>query len=168
MSSNPYQAPRAPVSDVGSAEEFQEVRMWSASGRVGRLRYLAYTTGAYLVAGITVGILGAVLGQSTGASVGLVAYLALLVFCVLVAIQRSHDMNWSGWMVLITLIPFVGLIWLFKPGTDGENDYGFPPPPNTIGVKILAFVMPALVFLGVLAAIAIPAYVEYTKRAAGG
>jgi len=168
MSSNPYKPPQAAVGDVESVEEFQEVRLWSASGRVGRLRYLAYTMGGYLVAGITVGVLGAVLGQAVAGLVGLVAYLALLVFCVLVAIQRSHDMNWSGWMVLLTIIPLAGLIWVFKPGTDGENDYGFPPPPNTTGVKILAFLLPVFVFVGVLAAIAIPAYVEYQKRVAGG
>jgi uncharacterized membrane protein YhaH (DUF805 family) len=168
MSSNPYKPPQAAVSDLDSGEEFQEVRMWSASGRLGRLRYLAYTTGAYMVAAFAVGILTAVLGRSAGATLGMAAYLALLVFCVLVAIQRSHDMNWSGWTILLSIIPFVGLIWLFKPGTDGENEYGYPPPPNTTGVKILACLMPALVILGVLAAIAIPAYVEYTKRAAGG
>jgi hypothetical protein len=77
-------------------------------------------------------------------------------------------MDWSGWTVLLTLIPFVALIWVFKRGSEGTNSYGAPPPPNTLGVKILGLLLPVLAVVGILAAIAIPAYVEYTRRAAGG
>ncbi len=77
-------------------------------------------------------------------------------------------MDWSGWTVLLTLIPLVGLIWVFKRGSEGTNGYGAPPPPNTTGVKILGLLLPILFVVGMLAAIAIPAYVEYTRRAAGG
>jgi len=76
-------------------------------------------------------------------------------------------MNWTGWTVLLTLIPLVALVWVFKAGSPGSNDYGAPPPPNTTGVKILAFLMPAIAIIGILAAIAIPAYVEYQRRAGG-
>lgn len=168
MSSNPYQAPAARVGDVETDEEFQEVRMWSAAGRVGRLRYLAYSTGASLLCGLLSAAFTAALGASLGGVLTMVAYVALIVFSIMVAIQRSHDMDWSGWTVLLTLIPFVALIWLFKPGTKGANTYGAPPPPNTLGVKILACLLPIIFIIGILAAIAIPAYVEYTRRAAGG
>jgi len=167
MSSNPYAAPRAEVSDFEAVQEYQEIRMWSASGRIGRLRYLAYSTGAWLLVGALAGVLAAVLDPSLAMVVAAVAYIAALVFGVLTAIQRSHDMDWSGWTVLLTIIPFVGLIWLFKPGSKGSNEYGAPPPPNTTGVKILGFVLPAVFIIGVLAAIAIPAYVDYQKRVAG-
>jgi uncharacterized membrane protein YhaH (DUF805 family) len=168
MSSNRYAAPRAAVSDVEAEQEYQEIRMWSASGRIGRLRYLAYATGAYLLAGVVAGILGAVMGDSPGAIVAVLVYIVTLVFTVIVAIQRSHDMDWSGWTVLLTIIPFVALIWLFKRGTEGPNQYGAPPPPNTTGVKILGLLLPILFVVGILAAIAIPAYADYTRRAAGG
>jgi uncharacterized membrane protein YhaH (DUF805 family) len=166
MSSNPYTPPRAAVSDIASEQEFQEVRMWAASGRVGRLRYLAYTTGAYIIAALIVAFAGALLTPSESAATLLlvVVYVPMLVFCVLVAIQRSHDMDWNGWTVLLMIIPLVGFIWVFNPGTDGENKYGLPPPPNTLGVKILGFLFPALCIIGILAAIAIPAYVA---RSAG-
>ena len=168
MPSNPYSPPRAAVSDIETGQEYQEIHLWSASGRVGRLRYLAYGTGASILAGVAAGILGAVLGQSLGMVVAFLVYIVALVFSIFVAIQRSHDMNWSGWTVLLTLIPLVALIWVFKPGSEGTNDYGAPPPPNTIGVKILGLLLPIVFVVGILAAIAIPAYVEYTKRAAGG
>jgi uncharacterized membrane protein YhaH (DUF805 family) len=167
MSSNPYQAPGARVGDVETPQEYQDIRLWSAGGRVGRLRYLAYTTGASLLCGILAAALTAVLGASVGAVLTIVAYLVLVVFSVIIAIQRSHDMDWSGWTVLLTIIPFVALIWVFKRGSDDANNYGAPPPPNTLGVKILGLLLPIVFFVGILAAIAIPAYVEYTRRMAG-
>lgn len=46
------------------------------------------------------------------------------------AVRRLHDLNSSGWFVLICFVPFGQLLilWLmFKKGTDGVNDYGEPP-----------------------------------------
>lgn len=164
MSSNRYAAPRAAVSDVEGAQEYQEIRMWSASGRIGRLRYLAYATGASLLAGAVAGLMTGV-SPSVGTVVALLVYIVALVFSVLVAIQRSHDMDWSGWTVLLALIPFVGLIWVFKRGSAEANRFGSPPPPNTLGVKILGLFLPIVFVVGILAAIAIPAYADYMKRA---
>jgi uncharacterized membrane protein YhaH (DUF805 family) len=166
MSTNPYTAPRAAVSDIEVEQEYQEIRMWSASGRIGRLRYLAYSTGATLLAGVFAGLATAV-DPTIGTLVSLVAYCGALVFSVIAGIKRSHDMDWSGWTFLLALIPIVGLIWVFKSGTPGANSHGAPPPPNTTGVKILGFLLPAAMVIGILAAIAIPAYVDYQKRAAG-
>lgn len=168
MSSNPYTAPKTEVADFEAAHEYQEVRMWSSSGRLGRLRYLAYTTGAFLVVGC-VGVLLVTLLGSLGAVLAVLLYIAAFVFTILVTIQRSHDMDWSGWTILLNyLLPFVGLIWIFKAGSPGPNTYGGPPPPNTTGVKILGLVLPVVFIIGmigVLAAIAIPAYQDYTERA---
>ncbi len=162
---NPYTPPRAAVADIeSSGDSFQEVRIWSASGRIGRLRYLAYTTAGSLLIGLLAGIATAVLGPTLGGTVALLAYIPLLVFAVMTMIQRSHDMDWSGWMCLLGIIPFVGLIWLFKSGTEGENRFGAPPPPNTTGVKILGFALPLIAVVGILAAIALPAYQQYVMR----
>ena len=46
------------------------------------------------------------------------------------AVRRLHDLNSSGWFLLISFVPFGQLLilWLmFKKGTDGVNDYGEPP-----------------------------------------
>jgi len=162
MSSNPYAVPRAEVADV--AQEFQEVRLWSASGRIGRLRYLAYSTASSLLIGAVAALGILLLGETVGSILIVIAYLALAVFGILMMIQRSHDMDWSGWYILLALIPFVALIWLFKAGSPQANRYGAPPPPNTLAVKILAALFPVLIILGIVAAIAIPAYVGSSQE----
>ena len=141
--------------------------MWSATGRIGRLRYLAYGAGAAIAVGVIAGLLSTLMDPGTAATVTMLLYIPLIWFSAITGIKRSHDMNWTGWTVLLTLIPLVALVWVFKAGSPGSNDYGAPPPPNTTGVKILAFLMPAIAIIGILAAIAIPAYVEYQRRAGG-
>jgi len=46
------------------------------------------------------------------------------------SIRRIHDNDWSGWLVLVLLVPMLnfifGLVLLFKKGTDGANTYGLP------------------------------------------
>jgi type IV pilus assembly protein PilA len=74
-------------------------------------------------------------------------------------------MNVTGWLSLIWLIPFGVLVFWLVPGTTGENTYGKPPPPNTAGVIVLACILPFVAVFGILAAIAIPAYQDYTIRA---
>lgn len=178
QSSNPYTAPQAEVADVSDVYDgaFQEMKVWAWRGRLGRLRLLAYTSVAYLVYMLLIAALGvaaALMHTGTDAAFGLIGgmtwllFVPYFVFSVLVIIRRSHDMDWSGWMSLLALIPLAGLIWLFKAGSPGANKYGPPPPPNTAGVKIAAFGIFGLLFVvGVLAAIAIPAYQQYALRAA--
>ncbi len=101
MSSNPYAAPRAAVADVEGAQEYQEIQLWSPSGRIGRLRYLAYFTGSMLLAGVVAGLLGAVLDPTLAGIVAILLYVAVTVYSIITAIKRSHDMNWSGWSVLL-------------------------------------------------------------------
>lgn len=170
---NPYAAPRAAVADVYQGDaDVQPVKLWSAKGRIGRARFLAYTLYSYVlfiiaafVLGLLIGVAG--LGSSEGAIVGLTVVLAIpyLVFYVLTGIQRSHDMDWSGWMLFLALIPLVALIWVFKSGTEGGNRFGAPPPPNGVGVLIGAWLLPALMVIGIVAAVALPSYQGYTMRA---
>ena len=45
--------------------------------------------------------------------------------------QRCRDFGWTGWAVLLTLIPYVGWIFalaiIFIPGNVGPNRYGPDP-----------------------------------------
>lgn len=167
---NPYQPPRAKVEDVrGGSGAYQAVRIWSAKGRVSRLQYLGYLMGGYLLVILGAAVVGAIaaaagLGKSASA-LGAIAAIPYMVLSILLSIQRAHDMDWSGWTSLLTLIPFVAFVWIFKAGTPGDNRFGAPPPPNTTKVKILALLMPVIAIIGILAAIALPAYQGYALRA---
>lgn len=163
---NPYTPPRAAVADVHRSGETQMPSLWGISGRLGRLRYLSYLMVGYFVAGISAVVLMAIGQGSTVMSLlGGAIFLAYAIWSILKGIQRSHDMDWTGWSMLLALIPLVSLIWLFKAGTPGPNRFGPPPPPNTTGVKIGASLLLVVAVLGIVAAIAIPAYQDYTQRA---
>jgi uncharacterized membrane protein YhaH (DUF805 family) len=167
---NPYVPPRAAVADVEALPtQFSQPKVWSARGRIGRLRYLSYISVGYLVMVLIAGVLGAIAGAlgHTGAAsaLGAIAALPYVVLAILAGIQRSHDMDWSGWSILLALIPLVGFVWLFKAGTPGENRFGAPAPPNTTGIKVGASMLAVLFVIGILAAIALPAYQQYTVRA---
>ncbi len=60
--------------------------------------------------------------------------LAMLIPGLAVSVRRLHDVNKSGWMILVSLIPFIGIIWLLvlmiMEGTPGENRFG--PQPDEV------------------------------------
>ena len=170
---NRFAPPGAQVDDVVErGVGFQPVRLWPPNGRMGRLRLLAYGSGLYVVFIAVQALLGFVVGttQSAAASiaVGVVTLVLYLIGSTVLMIQRSHDMNLSGWWSIAAWIPLVGLFWLFKGGTRGVNRWGAPPPPNGWGVRILGLILPVVFVIGIVAAIALPAYVEFTKRAQSG
>jgi uncharacterized membrane protein YhaH (DUF805 family) len=158
---NPYQAPSAAVADAG--DQTQPVKVFSISGRIGRARYIGYGVGFYILFGALAGGLAAI--GPVGGALMVVAWVALMVIAFMLTIQRCHDFNMSGWLALLMLVPLANLIFLFIPGTDGPNRFGAPTPPNSIGVLILAWLFPVVALIGVLAAIALPAYQDYQKRA---
>ena len=60
--------------------------------------------------------------------------LAVLIPSIAVSVRRLHDINRSGWWLLIGLIPIIGaiilLIFAAKDSQPGENQYG--PNPRAI------------------------------------
>ena len=167
---NPYSAPKTNVTlGESAAEEYGEVKLFAVNGRIGRVRYLAYSIGLSIIVLIVAGVLAVLAavmgGEGAAGMVVVIGYLAMVVIQFLPAIQRSHDMNVTGWLSLIQLVPFGPFVFLFAPGTRGENNYGKQPPPNGVGVILVACLMPFFFIGGILAAIAIPAYQDYTIRA---
>jgi uncharacterized membrane protein YhaH (DUF805 family) len=93
-------------------------------------------------------VLFAVIGEAVGSgldytifatSTGLfysVFALAVFLPSLAVAIRRLHDLDRSGWWILISLIPIVGgivlIVWFCSPGTPGPNRFG-PDPLNGDG-----------------------------------
>ena len=163
---NPYAAPSTNVARSDEAEEYGEIKVLSARGRLGRVRYIGYSIAVTLVFAMVLGAAAALAGPDAAFPVTVAGYVAIVVVSILLTIQRAHDMNWSGWAAILMIVPLVNLLFWFVPGTAGENHYGKRPPPNTTGAILLACIMPAMFVLGIVAAIAIPAYQDYAQRAA--
>ena len=165
--SNPYNAPKAKV--TGASTGYGEVKVFTSKGRIGRIRYIGYTIGLTILIGFVLGIIAGLLGSAVGTNltglVTIVAYLAIFVVMMLLTIQRAHDFNASGWMALVVFIPLVNLIFWFIPGTEGENRFGPETPPNSTVAVVLALILPAVFVVGIVAAVAIPAYQQYQLRA---
>jgi uncharacterized membrane protein YhaH (DUF805 family) len=58
-------------------------------------------------------------------------WLGLVIPNIAVAARRLHDIDMSGWWLLISLLPFIGaivlLVFMLLPGTSGENRFGADP-----------------------------------------
>ena len=163
---SPYAPPRA---DLGTTTaEFATLKPFSFEGRIGRLRYLAWTMVLTLilmaVCGVFVVLALAFIGTDSTAGLILGGLFALILFVafffvgIQLAVQRLHDIGWSGWLWLINLVPFVGsffpLVTTVMPGNTGPNRYGPPPPPNSTAVKVLASLWLAFVALMVVSMLA--------------
>jgi len=161
---NPYATPQAPLTTLGTESGgVGDLNIFTAAGRLGRIRYLMYTMGVGLVGGIIAMMLMMI--PVVGIFLGIAVYVGLMGITILLTIQRCHDFNKNGWLSLLILIPLVSLIFYFWPGTKGENNHGHQPPPNSTAIKIGAFLLLGLFVLSILAAIALPAYQDYALRA---
>ncbi|MGP0173171.1 DUF805 domain-containing protein [Pseudomonas sp. NCHU5208] len=167
--SSPYAPPQADVAE--NLPQFGELKVLSLNGRIGRVRYLAWSM-AMLLCTIPILTLIEVLqafSSTLGILVLVLGALSFIVFGICIGVQRLHDMGWSGWLWLLTVIPVIGgifsLLMLIIPGTQDANRYGPPPPPNSTSVKILACLIPLIFIIGMVAAIALPQYQNYVERA---
>ena len=165
---NPYSAPDAAL-DTGQDALYQP-KIFSFSGRIGRMRYLAYGIGVNILlmaVMIPLGGAGGLMGGEAGMSMITMLvigffYIATFVISIMFAKRRLNDLNRSGWWFLLFLIPLVNLLFaiyiLFFPGTDGDNNFGPAPAANSIGVLILGWMFPVIMILGIVAAVAIPMF----------
>ena len=65
-----------------------------------------------------------------GAIAGIIVLL-LVIPVLTVTVRRFHDINKSGWFILLNFIPFIGwiivLVMLIEKGTEGKNRFGDYP-----------------------------------------
>lgn len=105
----------------------------SFSGRAARSEYWWFALFSFLVSAAMTIIDGS----------GMLASLwSLLVLLPTLAVgaRRLHDIDRSGWWLLIGLIPLIGiivLIWFFVTrGTDGPNRFGADPLGGASGLTV--------------------------------
>lgn len=101
----------------------------TAEGRIGRQTWWI-GVGLLIVAYVILYIL---FGE--GGLVPFVLNLLIMVAGIMLHIKRFHDRGKSGWWVLITFIPVIGLIWAIidlgiLEGDKGANRFGPPPVPQ--------------------------------------
>jgi uncharacterized membrane protein YhaH (DUF805 family) len=103
------------------------------TGRARRSEYWWFTL-FFFVAIIVASIIDAVVLGTESTSVGPI-YTIVALGCFLpslaVGVRRLHDLDKSGWWLLIGIIPIVGaiilIIWFVKQGTTGDNKFGPDP-----------------------------------------
>ena len=172
--SNPYSASTADLSQVPNDSLTYSPKLLSINGRIGRVRYLAFSVMMSLSA-LAIGALLAgalfLINPMLAAGAALV-YVPMLAYSFILVIRRLNDLNHSGWWSIGIIVPLLNLplaiYLLFAPGTAGSNNYGLAPGPNTRGVLIAAWAMPVMaVIFGIIGALAMPYYqAQVAKEAA--
>ncbi len=78
--------------------------------------------------------IGIMISDSIGTILYAIAVLVTIIPGLAVSIRRLHDLDRSGWFLLLGLIPLIGaiilLVWFCTSGTEGPNQYG-PDPKRT-------------------------------------
>ncbi|MDG6881427.1 Inner membrane protein yhaH [Phocoenobacter uteri] len=104
------------------------------NGRARRKEYwffILFSTVVSFILSILDNLIGFIDYNSGLGILGGIYSLAILIPSIAVSVRRLHDINRSGWWMLITFIPVIGLIVLFVfaclKGTEGENKYGDDP-----------------------------------------
>ncbi len=109
-------------------------------GRAPRSEYwwfLLFQWLAYIVIGVFFAITGVTLG---GAAIGPFIAAMMAIILVMLALfipnlacmaRRFHDQDLSGWLILLSFIPYVGsliiIVFMCIRGTDGPNRFGPDP-----------------------------------------
>jgi uncharacterized membrane protein YhaH (DUF805 family) len=109
------------------------------SGRSRRAEFWYFVLFNLIVA-IVLSLIDRLIGTFSGASnIGILSgiySLAVLIPTLALWVRRLHDIDRTGWWVLINLIPLIGtivlLVFALTPGTPGSNQYG-PDPKQATG-----------------------------------
>jgi uncharacterized membrane protein YhaH (DUF805 family) len=102
----------------------------SARGRASRSEYWYWTFFTVLVGVVALAADYVIFPSSTWSPFDTLSNLALLLPSWAVAIRRLHDVNRSGyWLLVVFTIVGIPLLiyWDCVKGTDGDNDFGRDP-----------------------------------------
>ncbi len=100
-------------------------KLFNADGRVGRKDWIIWIVAIAIIFGIIGWLLGD-RGQWVQAILAIIAGIA----GIFMGIKRLHDLDKSGWLYLLGIIPivnfFFGIYLIVWKGTEGVNRYGSP------------------------------------------
>jgi uncharacterized membrane protein YhaH (DUF805 family) len=115
-------------------------RYFQFRGRASRAEYWYFVLFGFL-AGIVADIVDVILFGMRHRIVSSLVSLALLTPSLAVGARRLHDIDRSGWWLLLTLIPVIGwivlFVWAVTRGTPAPNQYepdpfaAFAPPASS-------------------------------------
>ncbi len=108
-------------------------------GRINRLNYILAFISILFFIGIVASVFVATLATKSSAGVSSILGIVLLliivfstIFTFSLHIRRFHDIGQSGWLILLSLIPFISFVVLICllviPSDEGANEYGNPVP----------------------------------------
>src|ERR687893_2971680 len=110
------------------------------SGRSRRKEYWYFVLFSVIVS-LVLSAIDALLGISSSTNVGLLGGiygLAIIVPSIAVSVRRLHDIDRTGWWILINLVPIVGsivlLVFYVLDGTPGQNRFG--PNPKCVTARV--------------------------------
>ena len=103
----------------------------------GRLGVLAFNARAMLAAAAVLAIDFGVSAVSTASGdpnatsfsmLWVLLSAPLFAYLIFIQIRRLHDLDRSGWFLLLVAVPVLGLVWMayysFMPGSTGDNRFG--------------------------------------------
>lgn len=125
-------------------------RFFSLTQRIGRLRYFTYTLLAMVACAlllVATYLFALLLPDAAGRLLSTIAFIGIKnlgvpVIVFVLTIRRLHDFNANGWWALTILMPLVTLLFLFIPGSKGNNRFGPAPAPNNSGLSFAAIAIP--------------------------
>lgn len=109
------------------------------SGRARRAEYWQFFVAIILIL-VALSVLDGLIGTfSIDAGAGLLSGLfgvAIILPSLALYVRRLHDVGWSGWWVLLFLVPFVSTVMFFvlgfKDSEVGDNRFGPSPKPKPL------------------------------------
>lgn len=164
-----------PLTSLGSG--FNQSRFFDWQGRISRMQFLVYSMFNVLFVVLVLavmfvmmdGVQGIVQVSSStlpvsmlvlsGVGAAILGYLQLAV-----TKRRLNDINKTGWLALIMIVPVVNILaclyLLAAEGSEGVNYYGLPPRPAAKLKTTLMLLLPLLMMslLGILTQIILPSY----------
>jgi uncharacterized membrane protein YhaH (DUF805 family) len=118
------------TSSLPASRQLDLEGLFSPEGRIGRLEFLLTAVVLSFFLSIALGLLAAMNGNIVGILLGGALSAAAAFALVCCAIKRLHDVDTSGWLAVIALIPLVGWVFLLVLAligpTQGQNIYGPP------------------------------------------